>query len=102
MSGTEKVSPRSISGGCPRRVGKDRSGLVVASDDPSSETARITDSGSDGVVMVPAGWSLSDRKPADTSVSAPNAIRERSSPGTTVNPDRTCRYVFVGVGDTWT
>jgi len=39
----------------PTRVGNDRSGLVVWSAEPSSDTASISDSGSVGVVIVPAG-----------------------------------------------
>jgi len=54
-SGTRNSSPGSISGGCPRRVGNDRSGLVVWRAEPSSDTASISDSGSVGVSIVPCG-----------------------------------------------
>jgi hypothetical protein len=54
-------------------VGNDRSGDVVASAEPSVETARVSDSGSAGVVTVPAGRSWNERTPTRTVVSRPKS-----------------------------
>jgi len=102
-SGTRNSSPGSISGGCPRRVGNDRSGLVVWRAEPSSDTASISDSGSVGVSIVPAGTWWSDRNPSVTSAGASRSIRVVRSVVDTENGDANARYSFVGAGSipTW-
>src|SRR6056297_2982093 len=73
-SGASKHSPRSTSGGWPRSVGNDRSGVVVFTADPNSETARIASSTLSPTVMVPDGDSWSERAASPTVVGSSNSM----------------------------
>jgi len=91
-SGTRNSSPGSISGGCPRRVGNDRSGLVVWRAEPSSDGVHQRLGVGRGVSIVPAGTWWSDRNPSVTSAGASRSIRS-SAPSSTRRERRREREV---------